>query len=365
MGVALKQPLLFDPGSGNPGLRVRGSRLASRFGLLPLLTAVRQRLRSEVRILAYHRVLDSALPDGFQHDPGLISASREGFDRQIAFIKRRFHPISFTRLLDHLDNGTALPPRALLISFDDGYRDNYEIARPILVAHGLSAMFFVCTGHIGSGRPYAYDWLHRMVCASTASECVMPEIDLHTAMPDTLEQRRTLAWTVLDRLKHLPAHAQLAAIARLQAEWSMVPDGHGQQRQPMTWDQLRQMRADGMEIGSHGVHHHMLSKLPHDEMVQELRQSKHLLDTELGQDTIALSYPVGGPDAFNESVMQAARDAGYGLACSYTIGTVPRPVPQRYAMERLSIERQMDPDWFNAFISWPEIFGFPTRVRTA
>lgn len=364
MGHGQAQPLLFDQGEGKPGLRVRGSRLASRLGLLPLLTAVRQRLRSEIRILAYHRVLDSALPEGFQFDPGLISASREGFVRQVALVKRRFHPITFARLLDHLDAGTPLPPRALLISFDDGYEDNYRIARPILKAHGLSAMFFVCTGHIDSGRPYEYDWLHRMLCASTARECVIPEIDLRLPMPVSLEDRRGLAWTVLDRLKHLDANAQSVAIRRLQTRWNMTAADDGQ-RQPMTWAQLRQMRADGMEIGSHGVHHRMLSKLPRDEMVEELRESKRALDRELDQDTIALSYPVGGPDAFDETVMHAAREAGYGLACSYTIGTVPRPVPQRYAMERLSIERQMDPDWFNAFVSWPEIFGFPTRVRTA
>src|SRR3546814_14523092 len=73
-------------------------------------------------------------------------------------LRDRFHPVSCREIVAALDGGLALPRDAVLVTFDDGYDDNHAIAFPILRDLGVPAPFFVATGHIDSGLPYAYDW---------------------------------------------------------------------------------------------------------------------------------------------------------------------------------------------------------------
>lgn len=136
--------------------------------------------------------------------------------------------------------------------------------------------------------------------------------------------------------------------------------GHADCR-PMTWDQLREMRDGGMELGSHGVSHRMLAKLSDDDLARELQDSKAALERELGRSAQVLAYPVGGPDAFDERVVGTARAAGYRMACSYISGT-DRLVPaSRFALRRLPVERDMDAAWFESMVSLPELFCFASQ----
>lgn len=330
---------------------------------MPLIARLRAALRNDVRILAYHRVLDTAEPGDFRFDPELISASREGFREQLALVARHCSPMRFDELIDRLDRGRAPPRRAVLITFDDGYDDNYRIAYPLLREAGLSAMFFVATGHIDSGRPYAYDWLVHMLCTTPAERVVAPELGIDWALPVGLDARRALAGRMLDRIKTLPATAQEALIERLQREWSLPAVAHRDCR-PMSWAQLRDMRAGGMEIGSHGVHHRMLAKLPAAMMREELEASKHAIEREIGAEVVALSYPVGGSDAYDAAVMAAARETGYRLACSYLAGPEALRPASRFEMRRIPVERQTGGDWFAGMLALPELFCHRSRTRT-
>jgi peptidoglycan/xylan/chitin deacetylase (PgdA/CDA1 family) len=345
------------------GRRPRLARACGRAGLLPLIGRVRAALLRDVRILAYHRVLDEAEPGDFRFDPELISASSDAFRRQLAIVKRRFVPMRFDELIDCLDRGRPVPQRAVLITFDDGYDDNYRCAWPILRDAGLSAMFFVSTGHIDSGQPYAYDWLVHMLCTTRAAALKSPELRIDWALPDDLAARREIAGQVLDRIKLLDADAQQALIDRLQREWSMPSDaGHADCR-PMSWAQLREMHASGMEVGSHGVDHRMLARMRPEAMREEVASSKRTIERELGAQAHVISYPVGGVDAYSDAVVAAVRDAGYRMACSYLAGPESLRAASRYEMRRIPIERQMDADWFEAMLALPEIFCHRSRTR--
>ncbi|MET0813905.1 MAG: polysaccharide deacetylase family protein, partial [Pseudoxanthomonas sp.] len=152
--------------SSRAGRRQRLARRSHAAGLLPVLRRLRSALRHDLRILAYHRVLESADPEGFSFDTELISATGDQFREQMRAIKRDFHPMRFDQVLSCIDANRRLPKGAILVTFDDGYDDNYRIAYPILRELGMSAMFFVSTGHIDSGMPYAYDWLVHMICTT-------------------------------------------------------------------------------------------------------------------------------------------------------------------------------------------------------
>lgn len=322
---------------------------------------MRDLLRRDLRILAYHRVLESHAPEGFEFDPELISADAEGFRRQMALVKRRFNPTSFEAVLECLDRGLPLPENAVLVTFDDGYDDNFRVAYPILRDLGMSAMFFVSTGHIDSGMPYAYDWLAHMVYRTNAHELESPELGRSWRLPDSTEARQEVVKELLDAMKSRTVATQKSLLARLQREWDMPPMPHPHCR-PMTWEQLREMRAGGMEIGSHGVNHLTLSQLPAADMEAEVRDSKLRLEQELGVAIKVMSYPVGGLTAFDGNVMDTVRASGYALACSYMSGTSTGGGASRYAMRRIPVERDMDLPWFEAVMAVPEVFSYPARV---
>ena len=166
------------------------------------LKHVRALLRGDLRILAYHRVLEPVPPD-FSFDLELVSAWAEHFREQMVLLRRRFHPMRFDEVLACMDAGRRVPRNAVLVSFDDGYDDNYRVAFPILRDLDMSAMFFVATGHIDNGMPYAYDWLVHMLCSTRADALELPRLQFACRCRRDLPARRAVAARVIDGLKAL------------------------------------------------------------------------------------------------------------------------------------------------------------------
>ena len=350
---------------GEPqGRRQVLARWCHRAGLLPPLRMLSDlAMPHDLRILAYHRVLESVEPAGFSFDVDLISASAEAFREQMQYVRRNFSPMRFDEVVEHVDQGRPLPNGAVLVTFDDGYDDNYRVAFPILRDLGMSAMFFVSTGHIDSGAPYAFDWLVHMVCQAPAGRLEVPELGLDWALGTDLSGRRAQAAELLYRLKSLDAAAQEALIARLEVAWGMPRASSHPDCRPMTWAQLREMQAAGMEVGSHGVAHCMLAKLPRQRMLREVQESARTLQRELGDRPVALSYPVGGPDSYDAEVVAAVREAGYRIACSYVGGTVATGAADMFALPRIAVERTMEAGWFAARLAVPKLFIHSPRLR--
>lgn len=340
------------------------ARWCHRAGLLPALRNLRELVsRDGLRVLAYHRVLESIEPPDFGFDVELISASAEAFREQMTYVRRHFTPMRFDDVVDSMDRGRTLPKNAVAITFDDGYDDNYRMAFPILRELGMTAMFFVSTGHIDSGKPYAFDWLVHMVCSTTDERLSVPELGLDWTLGSTLTERRMQAADLLHKLKSLDAGAQDALIVRLETLWGMGRVSSHPDCRPMTWENLREMHAAGMEIGSHGVNHCMLAKLPRNRMAIEVEESKRVIERELASNAIALSYPVGGPDSYDAETISAVRSAGYRIACSYIGGVAAVGDADIFSMPRISVERNMDQAWFQARLAVPGLFVHSPRKR--
>ncbi|WP_348060257.1 polysaccharide deacetylase family protein [Dokdonella sp.] len=280
----------------------------------------------------------------------------------MAWLKREYTPIRLCDALDCARAGRSLPPRSVVITFDDGYDDNFHIAFPILRELGVPATFFVSTGYIDSGAPYAYDWLVHLFHRTSADRVSIPELRIDASIPLDRVERAALAESVLDRIKTLPEARQAAVIRRLEDAWSIPRQPHRDCR-PMTWDQLREMQSGGMEIGSHGVHHWMLAQLPHELMLEELAGSRAAIARELGVPARVISYPVGGSDAYSDQVLAAVPAQHYEMGCSYVSGTNPWPPADPYSLLRLPVERYMDSVWFKCMLAWPELFSHRSRQR--
>jgi peptidoglycan/xylan/chitin deacetylase (PgdA/CDA1 family) len=337
--------------------------LLYRTRMIACLSRLRSACIRDLRILAYHRVLSIDNEDEFAFDLELISASEAQFREQMALLKRRFNPVRFSEVIAAFEHGRPLPPQPVIVTFDDGYDDNYHVAFPILRELGVPAMFFVSTGHIDSGLAYSYDWFVHMICRTRADRLNIEPLKFDEVLPASRPQRRAVATALLDRLKWLAADVQEGIIKRLEHEWSMPrAKGHADCR-PMRWEQLREMQSAGMEVGSHGMWHNMLAKLPLDAMRTEVVGSREALMRELGVPTDVISYPVGGLDAYDDHVIRIATEAGYKLGCSYISGTSPVPRQAQFELRRLPVERHMNMAWFASLIGIPEAFSYPSRHR--
>lgn len=344
-----------------PGRRQRLAAHAHAWHLLPALQTVRGLFRRDLRVLAYHRV--RGLDPSFAFDPELVSASPADFRSQMRYLRDRFHPISCREVVAALDGGPALPRDAVLVTFDDGYDDNHAIAFPILRDLGVPATFFVATGHIDSGLPYAYDWLAHMVVTMDADRLRLPDLDLDLPLPSGRDARRMIVGTLLDRLKFLDDAGQQAVIEDVEVECRRPRTrGHADCR-PMSWGQLREMHACGMEIGGHGVHHRMLAKLPDGKLQAEVAECQTRLTAELGTPAVAISYPVGGPDACDARVLDAVRTQGFRIGFSYVNGVSAPRADNRYQLLRTPVETGVDLAWFKGILAAPELFSHPTRLR--
>jgi peptidoglycan/xylan/chitin deacetylase (PgdA/CDA1 family) len=348
---------IVHPAVPPPGRRQRLAGATARAGLLPLLRVARGMLRRDLRILAYHRIATRVDPARFDFDLELLSADAEGFRAQVRHLRDHYEPLRLGDVAALRDAGRALPRRAVVVTFDDGYDDNHDLALPILREFGVPATFFVSTGHVDSGATYAFDWAAHAVLRAPDGALRVPALGFEAVLDGDRAARRGVVARILERVKALAGAQQEAALAQLRQACGVAPAGADPDSRPMRWDQVRALHAAGMEIGSHGTHHRMLAKLDDDGIRAELAQSRDAIARELGVAPVSLAYPVGGRDAFDDRVVRIARELGYRIACSYLPGVNPARGEDWFALRRIAVERDTGPEMFAARLALPEVFG--------
>jgi glycosyltransferase involved in cell wall biosynthesis/peptidoglycan/xylan/chitin deacetylase (PgdA/CDA1 family) len=203
--------------------------------------------RSRAVVLYYHRV----------GGRDVWTKPSEEFRKELAYLKSQYECISFAQLCDRLRSNKPMRRRAVVITFDDGYRDNFTKARPALKEAEVPATFFVATGFISAEREFAHDLR------------ALDRGDISTA--------------------HFPK---------------------------LTWDDLRLMEAEGFEIGSHTINHTNMGSAEATKIDCEVRESLAMLNRELGEKPRAFSFPWGKPQDLSGYAIEIARQAGYYSAVS-------------------------------------------------
>ncbi len=311
----------------------------------------------ELPILAYHRIYDIEDESKFPFDPELVSASVSGFAWQMEYIKERYQPITFQTLLDVFDGKAELPERPVIVTFDDGYDDNYHNAFPVLKSLRIPATLFVSTGYIGHGKPFWFDLVAHILYQAPAGSVSLNGFDMTLRLDNDVESRRVATARLIGALKRVSNHRRLEFLDRFEREYSHVVNNDGYKRsRPLEWSHIREMSAAGIEFGSHTVSHPILSRLDDAALRQELIQSRETLEHELGKPVSVLAYPVGGAEEFNEKVIEVAQSAGYRLGVSYMQGVNRLGSLDRFRLRRQHVERYTTAPYFSGLLSLPEIF---------
>jgi peptidoglycan/xylan/chitin deacetylase (PgdA/CDA1 family) len=339
------------------GRRERAAEAITAIGGSRLLVAARGRARPGwLTIINYHRVNEPAAVAGL--DEGVLDATPEAFDRQMAMVRARFSPVSLEELLAHLD-GRPLPRSPLLVTFDDGYLDNLEIAVPILQRHGIRAAFFIATDYVHCRKLFWWDRLswtvkHAARRRFTLRPAQAPvEIDLDAGVAAAERKLQTV-------VKRTPGLDLAGFLSRLseasEAPWSDAVEAALAARHVMTWDHVRALRAAGMQVGAHTRTHRALETVPVHELPSELRGAREDLESQIGEPVHAIAYPVGRPVAGISSVRSAIEAAGYRLGFSYRTGLQSMADLDPFDVHRLSVDGGQSAEFLLARIALPALF---------
>ena len=223
--------------------------------------------------------------------PASRGAGARGLGRQLAFLGRRCNVVPLADALRALDRDDPLPPRAVALTFDDGYRDQLELAAPMLSRLGLPATFFLVPGLLdGTARAW-WELLAWTFTRSTRDAVVWEGRIL--GLRDDGERRRSLA-TVLEELKRRDHAGRNAALDELKDRCS--PDGKLEEHASfLDWDGARQLVRQGLMVASHSLNHAILAQEPTPAQERDLTLSRRRLERELDVPVELFAYPNGVP----------------------------------------------------------------------
>ena len=311
---------------------------------------VRRLFVEDVRIIAYHRICEI---DEY-NDKELVSASCKEFEKQVIYIKKHYNAISFSELIECIRNKSSFPKNALIITFDDGFADNYINAFPILKKHQLSATFFISTGYIDTKETFWFNLLSRLV--KTNAGGVFNIENSEFCISNDLKEQEILLLDLLVLLKNRPNLKRLEILNDLTSQLSNRGPCDPLSL-PMTWENIKEMGKYKIEFGSHTVTHPILSQLTEQELENEIRTSKKDLEEHLGRKIQTISYPEGMEYAYNKKVIDIVDKAGYELGCSYIPGVNKLDSLELFQLKRMHVERYVNFDLFRSMLAMPEIFG--------
>jgi peptidoglycan/xylan/chitin deacetylase (PgdA/CDA1 family) len=257
-----------------------------------------------LRILAYHRVCTTTGKRTI--DCPNISASPEGFARQMGHAAKHYNCVAMPEVLDAINRNVPLPERSLLITFDDAYADFVEIAWPILKQFRLPVTLFVPTAY--PDHPELIFWWERLYQAfATTTRIVLPESPLGSlplARPD--QRRRSL----LALLRYVPTRPQDAAMKIVDAVCEQLVEQPASGAAVLSWNQLRQLASEGVTLGSHTRTHPIMTQISPLQIREEIRLSQQDLKREIGLALPILCYPNGD---HNDVVTKILRAEGISL----------------------------------------------------
>lgn len=298
----------------------------ARAGVIRLFEAL-DRDPTRLRVVAYHRVDDpEAEPD---LDPGLVSATPSEFREQVELVARHHAPVSLEDVLAAHRGERRLPPRAVLFTFDDGYRDFAEQAWPILRAAGVPAVLFVPTAFPDQPGPgFWWDRLHAALRRTDRPEIEDPAIG---RLPFRDAPSRRAAHRVIRTVvKERPHVEAMRWLDGLLAQLAELPSLH----RVLGWESLRKLAGEGLAVCSHSHAHALCPRLDPETLAADLTRSKQIVEQELsGMSPAAVfAYPSAAEDARSRA---AVREAGYELAFGGARHIERLPFADPYCIDRL------------------------------
>lgn len=297
-------------------------------------------------ILLYHRVTDLAI------DPQMLSVKPDNFYDHISFLKKNYSLLGIEEFSYNITEGKKMPSRSVIITFDDGYADNYYEALPILESLDAQALFYITTSNINTDYELWWDELERILLGDYT-------------LPDYIETskgRQILRLPTSNRTEKLTSYHSLQpyckygrpeernrTIENLRHSAGISAQGRKSHRL-MTIEELKHLSdSRASVIGAHTSNHPALSVLSYEQQEEEINQSKIFLENILHYPIQHFSYPYGSKKDYNKKSIRICRESGFKMVCSNYYGQV-RSRTNCFELPRILI-RNWDKQIFSKYIT--------------
>jgi peptidoglycan/xylan/chitin deacetylase (PgdA/CDA1 family)/CelD/BcsL family acetyltransferase involved in cellulose biosynthesis len=269
--------------------------------------------------------------------PAAPGAGAAGFEHQLRQLQRLGTIVPLATALRQLTTGQPLPPRAIALTFDDGYRDNLEVGAPVLERLGLPATFFLVPGILdGTVSPW-WETVAWAVRRSAKASVDWEGRTLPLGGRGGRGGRRALE-LLTERLKTLDQAGRARAVAELLER--LEPDGEPDHRRLfLGWDGARELLARGFEVGGHSTDHAILARESPAAQLADLVESRRRLEAELDVPIEVLAYPNGSRADYDAATVDAARRAGYSHGLTARSGWNSTATPL-FEVRRVVLEPQ-------------------------
>jgi len=267
-------------------------------------------------VLNYHRIRPDDAGFSTPFDDGVYGPTASQFEEQMLWLKRHIRVLAEADIIECLRLRREPGEMSVVVTTDDGYRDNYTHVYPVLRRHQIPAIFFVASDLIESRHLGWWDRLANMLKRTTKTRITYEGRTL-----DLVRHREEafafLKRTIVDSMRSEARDPLdlLATICEVDP-----PSAQDQDRELMTWEQLKEISEHGIVIGSHTHNHPALSQLDPERQRAELTVSKELIACRTGSAVRSIAYPIGGRAHFTAETQRIGKESGYDLGFSFYSG---------------------------------------------
>jgi peptidoglycan/xylan/chitin deacetylase (PgdA/CDA1 family) len=261
----------------------------------------------------YHRVGDK---NKTIYDQNVFSCNTNEFEQHLKFYKDNFRVVTMSEIDSYITNKTPITDRMLLITFDDGYVDNYHNAYPLLKKYGLTATFFIATDYIGNN---ILTWWDEIAFIVNVCQLTTISVPFGKKVRIDIDCKKKATRKILREFKHergLNSSEKLALLRDVCVVEKCAPPA----LLFMDLRMLLEMTNNGMDIGSHTCTHQILSHLDYEQQAIEITKSKNFICEYLKVAPLSFSYPVGSFNSYNKDSISLLKEQGFNLAFNFEKG---------------------------------------------
>ena len=313
-------------------------------GFLTLYLHLVRRLSSgsDFTILMYHQVLDVECHRG-NHLPSGMVMLENTFDRQMKYLKEHFNVITLDELISCLKDKKSPPSGSVVISFDDGWRDNYIFAFPILKKYDLPATIFLSTDYISTSKVFWFHLVSLILQARALTSQKMIGI-LNRVEQVSQQEKRLLTQyyssgdVFIEKLKTIKPDIQEKIIREMIKESDIRTKEIGKRRWMLNWEEIKEMGENKISFGSHARSHRILTHLNLDEIKKELTESKRAIEEKTKGPVDFFAYPNGD---HAPRIKELVKETGYLCACTVEGTGKKQNETDLFALPRIGIHEGM------------------------
>jgi peptidoglycan/xylan/chitin deacetylase (PgdA/CDA1 family) len=277
-------------------------------------------LRRKAVVLMYHRVLTHEERSRAGSHPAVIVDQRT-FAKHMEVVKRRFHVLSVDEFAKCVEQRTPFPSSSCLITFDDGWRDNFTNALPILEKYGLPAVVFLPVNYIGQARVFWRESFTHLLLAAIERgrrdavvrdrlRQLLQPVGIEHVLDLTDDDPREAVSYAIGNQRRWPKTVVEPLLTLLSAELKIPITAFADTDGFIDWEQVDAMSRRGIAFGAHGVEHLLLTHVSANEADREIRLSRDAVAERVRPKVLTFSYPNG---FLTDAIANQVKAAGYRL----------------------------------------------------